>query len=148
MIAFRDHILSIFKQLKIMHLSPEEAFNKQIAKMLKEQPFGSARVVIKIAEKFPGQKSYYALLDNFAYGKLRIGFGTSSVFKGDTDRHLGYIPLLKYYPDNPLGENPRDYQLINDFEKPLGLDKAYALIAKELVYRIAQIPNLDELLCQ
>lgn len=136
----------IFKQLKIMPLSSEDAFNKQIAKMLKEQPLGSALVVKKIAEKFPGHKSYYALLDDVAYSKLRIGFGTSPVFKGDTDRHLGYIPWLKYYPDNPLGENPRDYQLDYDFEKPLDLGKSYARIAKELVYRIARIPNLEELL--
>jgi hypothetical protein len=127
-----------------MPLSPEDAFNKRIKMILKEQS-GSSKVIEKISRAFPDQKSYYSLFDDIGY-KLGIGIVAQSVYKGESDRLLGYIPHLKYYPENPLGERPRDFALNGDTDRPLKLNEAYSLMAKELIYRIAGIPNLDELL--
>jgi len=130
-----------------MALDYQTAFNKKIQTIVRENPVGtSAMALSKISKYFPNQKNYYNLLDDVGF-TLGIGFGALTVFKGNSDKILGHDPVLKFYPDNVFRENPgATKSLLYQFEKPLNLNESYARLAKELIYKISGIPDLDHVL--
>ena len=126
-------------------MTVEQAFDKRIQKFLDEQPNSSASKTIRQIERSnPSFKSFYILFDDFTY-KLGIEMIARDVVNERTGKILGYIPCIKYSSNKFLNEKPRVEPLI-DSEFPLNLIDCYEYLAKELLYRIMRIQDLDELI--
>lgn len=122
-------------------MTSEQAFNQRIKKFLLEEPESTASKTIRRIEKFnPNFNSYYQLFDDFAF-ELGLGMIASEIVNKNY-KTIGYIPSIKYYLDNPLNEEPRIDKLISE-SLPLSLNKCYEFLAKELLYRIMNISNLE-----
>lgn len=125
-------------------MTSSQAFNRKIKTILTEHPeSGATRTIRKIENLNPNCISYYRLFDDFGF-KLGIGMITNGI----VDRHyevIGYIPSIKYYPHNVLGEEPRTYELFSD-ASPMSLNKCYEHLAKAIVYRIMSIPDFESVL--
>lgn len=126
-------------------MTPEKSFNREINHILQEQPDSTAACTIrKVEQSKPNFKNHYALFDEFAF-ELGLGIVAHPVFNAKTDKLLGYIPIIKYYPNNKMGETPKEDNL-DTYTTYKELNDCYAFLAKELLYRIMRITNLDELI--
>lgn len=124
-------------------MTSEQVFSKRIKKFLTDQPESSASQTIrKIERSNPNFNSYFTLFDHFAF-KLGIGVFANEIVDKNY-KTIGYIPSIKYYPDNLLNEAPRTVGLISE-ASPCSLNKSYECMAKELLYIIMRVPNLEEL---
>lgn len=125
-------------------MTPEQAFNRRIKKFLSENPESTASKKIKILEKFnPKFQSYYELFDS-----LLLELGISMIIDEKVtkkSRTIGYIPSLEYHTGNMLKEKSGVVQLINE-NSPLSLNKCYDNLAKNLLYRLMKVPNLEQLI--
>lgn len=121
-------------------MTPEQAFSRRIKKFLSEQPESNASKTIRQMEQLnPHFTSYYGLFDELAY-KLGIGMIAAEIVNRNY-KTIGYIPSIKYYPDNLLDEEPRTKPLISE-SSPLSLNKCHEYLAKEVLYRIMRVPDL------
>ncbi|TPN87400.1 hypothetical protein [Aquimarina algicola] len=122
----------------------EQAFNSRIKKFLREQPESNASKKILEIEKFDPQfQSYYQLFDELTY---ELGLRIVALERpSKTGKTIRYIPSIKYFPDNLLNEEPRVDKLINEVS-PLSLSKCYKHLAKELIYIIMKVSNLEEII--
>ncbi|MEQ9187728.1 MAG: hypothetical protein RLP15_08330 [Cryomorphaceae bacterium] len=124
-------------------MTTEEAFNRKISRFLRDEPESSASHTIrKILDNVPYSGSYMFKIEEFAYS-LGLGFHLREIeiSKGKTR----FIPCFKYYPENVLNETPRTEDLIGQFMPMTKID-AYSFVAKELVYRLMRVENLDQYL--
>ncbi|HCQ16826.1 MAG TPA: hypothetical protein DIU20_11220, partial [Cryomorphaceae bacterium] len=80
--------------------------------------------------------------DDFAY-RLGISIQAIEVTDQKSGKVKGYLPCLKYYPNNPLNEESRLDHLTSNTLKE---NKCYELLAKELLYRIMRIKDIEKLL--
>jgi len=121
-------------------MQKDKIFNKCIDLFLKEQPDSSASQFIKlIIDSHPQYRNYHTIFDDLCY-KIGLGFyGVESIKKNY------YIPVFKYYPDNILEEEPREEFLINK-NYPISFKKVYTYLAKEIVYRLMRIKNINQIL--
>ncbi len=120
----------------------EYIFNKEIKSFFVEVPNSDATEVIrKIESTDPNYTSYYSLFDDFAF-KLGIGFLAIPVENEKTGRLYGYYPAFNFYPDNIINEKPRCKTLVEP-ESPMTIRQVYSFLAKELLYRIMRVRNLD-----
>lgn len=127
-------------------MTSEQAFSRRIKKFLSEQPESNASQTIRKIEILnPNFNTYYGLFDDFAF-KLGLGIIAIEIVNKNY-KTIGYIPSIKYYPDNLLNEEPRTDRLISE-ASPLRLNKSYEYMAKELLYRIMRVPNLEELILE
>ncbi len=128
-------------------MTTKQAFDKRIKRFLKEQPTSTAsRIIRKIENQNPNHDSYYSLFDNFSF-EIGLGIIAKEVVNRKTDKTIGYIPFLKYYSDNILNEKPRVVSLTS-CSSPLSLNQCYDYLAKELLYRIIRIENLDTIITE
>ena len=99
-------------------------------------------MIKKIEQKYTNSKDYYSILDSIAF---KAGIGILSIpVLDNNNKDLGFQPHIKYYPDNLLLEIPRTESLAHGNFMPL--DKCYEFLAKELLYRLIRIENIDEIL--
>lgn len=128
-------------------MTGEQAFENRIKRFLKEQPDSTASITIKKLESYyPNFRSYYSLFDEFSF-RLGIGIIAKEVVGSKTNKTIGYVPCLKYYADNLLKEEPRVEPLVSG-TTPLKLNHCYDYLAKELLYRIMRIQNLEAFMLQ
>ena len=125
-------------------MTPEQSFNKRINRFLIEQPESNASKTIRQIELLnPGFKSYYGLFDDFAF-KLGVSINADEI-GNKNHKTIGYIPSITYHSNNLLKEEPRDHRLISEVS-PLSLNKCFDYLAKELLYRIMRVPDLDKVI--
>lgn len=93
-----------------------------------------------------GIHSYYAVFDNFSF-KIGLSIVTSHVSDEKTGDSMGFIPYIRYLPNNLLEEEPRDQNLIGH-SSPLNLSDCYSLLAKELLYVIMRIKDLENVIAK
>ncbi len=126
-------------------MNPESIFNNTIKKFLKEGEKGNnAQLINEVMRLNSNYKSlgYFAIFDDFCF---RLGFGF--FLQGIIDKNekiIGYIPSFKYYPDNSLGEDPREEPIKS--ETPISMEVGYKIMAKEVVYKLRRIIDLEELI--
>ena len=84
------------------------------------------------------------MFDSFSFS-LGLGILAVEIVGGRNDKTLGYLPYIKYYPGNKLGEEPRQHQLISTASL-LKLNQCYSYLAKELLYRLMRVDNIEELI--
>lgn len=126
-------------------MRPQDAFEKRIKKFLIEQPDSSATAtILKIKNCLPKSGSYYNLFDDFC-NRLGFGFVNDELVNEKNDKTIGFYPLIKYYPNNILNEPAGEKQLVN-VNSPVNEKLSYEILAKQVVYRIMEIPNLDEVI--
>lgn len=120
-----------------------EIFNATIRKMVRQQPNSSGAVLIKKLEKSGFNYSgYYDLFDMVAR-KLGITVLAEQLIDEEKDKVLGYRPILKYYPGNKINATPGEKNLCANF---LTYNKCHEIMAKELVSRIQQVPDIEKFL--
>ncbi|WP_214161345.1 hypothetical protein [Litoribacter ruber] len=125
-------------------MTAEQSFDRRIKKFLHEQPNSDAsKTILKIEKLYPGFKSYYALFDDFLY-KLGLVMN-AQIIVNKNYKTIGYIPSIKYYPENLLNEEPRIEKLISELS-PLSLESSYEFLAKEILYRIMKVRDLNSII--
>lgn len=125
-------------------MTPEQSFNRRIKRFLTEQPQSTASTTIRqVVMLNPGHKNYYSLFDSFSF-RLGIGIIAQGIINKN-GKTIGYVPSIKYYPGNSLKEEPRVESLISE-TAPLSLSRCYEYLAKELLYRIMRVPDLNSLI--
>lgn len=125
-------------------MTAEKAFNNRIDVFLNEDPKSSASLLVqKILNKYPHNNNYHTALDNFC---LRIGLRfLNKEILNNKSKTIGYIPYFKYSPHNLLNEEPRIEELVEK-DNPMSSKGANTFLAKELVYKLMRVKNIEELL--
>lgn len=119
-------------------MNEDQIFNKRIEQFLKEQPDSNASLLIKLLiDSYPQYQNYHTIFDDFCH---KIGLGFCAV---ESTKSNYYVPTFKYYPDNKLKEDPREEPLINR-NLPISYQKTITFLAKEVVYRLMRVRNIEE----
>ncbi len=127
------HIRSYLRVEAINTMQKE--FNRAVSKLRKE-----VSVVDYYLRTYLNSEStksdYYNTLDSVA-SKVGIDFGISPV-QDQSEKTSKYLPYLNYRPGNLLKINSgrREYE-------PLPMSKAVSLVAKEWMYAICRIPEME-----
>ena len=136
-------ISTILKEVlyKCVFMEQIIAFNKKIESLIDGGNNTAFSMIKQLKDEFSNYPDYYSMLDSLSY---RLGFGLIAQEYADakTGKTLGYIPLLKYYPDNKFGEVPGLENL--GAEEPLKLKDCYGVLAKACLYKMTQLTNIVE----
>lgn len=118
-------------------------FNKEIKHYLTNDLDTSYSNTIKlICKLYPNTNNYHTIFDSFTF-RMGMGMLAIPVYKGE--KNIGYLPKLKYYPNNLFKKEPGVEDLINNVS-PVRLNQAYTCLAKESLYRIARVKELEEII--
>ena len=118
-----------------------KTFNQKISE-IENLNNSDASKAIKFIKKFNFQNSDFCdFFDNFCY-KIGIGFENLPLYKEETDKLIGYIPRLKYYPENIFNETEDYVDLSNE---TLDIKTSSKLLAKETLYRMMRVNNFEQL---
>jgi len=117
-----------------------ESFNRFIKGMFEQNPSDKTLAVIENFRQKGNYKDYYTALDSLG---LRVGveYLVQPVWEEESGDTISYIPSIKLHKDNPLTGK---FEII-EFSELKSVNKAYEYVAKEQVYRLMNIPNLEEL---
>jgi hypothetical protein len=125
------------------------AFNKRIAdyKTKSQNPL-FAEVVNIVVARFKGGrihlKNYYYIFDSVLVD-IGVHFNVIPYYKDEySEKVIGYLPLIRYCDNNKINQEPREEYLVdrNNFYK--SERKCWAFLAKELVYMLMRVDDLEE----
>lgn len=112
-------------------------FNKSIKKMYEQMPTDITLGVIEKYRRTWNYLDYYQTLDRLGF-KLGIEYVVQQVFNED-EGEVSFVPSIKLQKDNPLNGQFEVIEL-REFKS---VAKAYSYIAKEFVYRLMNIRDLE-----
>jgi len=118
-----------------------KAFNKSIENLIKQTPQDETLCTISKYKAKWASKDYYNTLDAIGF-KVGIEYLVANVNDDNTDDTIGYMPILKFHKNNPLTQKYDEVE----FSTYPSIDKAYAYIAKEHIYRLRRVTNLERFL--
>lgn len=122
---------------------PEKAFNRKIQSYLNEIPNSSASDTIRFIQSQSNRNvGFYGMFDDFAF-KLGLNFNAVPFYNERNDKLMGYIPYLVFSNENKFGIEKGEQRISST---PIKLDKCYEMIAKEVLYKIQAIPNLEKVI--
>ncbi|PTN09035.1 hypothetical protein [Mangrovibacterium marinum] len=123
-------------------MTPED---KEILRLKKALPNESILKILDRYKKEYGFNDYYGALDSLLY-RLGMSFGHEPIDDLNTNRQLGFIPYIIYSQENYLNEPGGRQNLQADISPFKKLEDSKAYSTKEVIYRLRQISNLEEIL--
>ena len=119
-----------------------KAFNKSISSLIEGGNNTAYDTIHELKKEFNNYKDYYSMLDSLSF---RLGFDMiAEIFYNKDNKTTGYIPKLKYHPNNKLDKEPEIEYL--GISEPLKIEDCYEILAKNCLYQMTSINNLTELL--
>lgn len=122
-------------------MNHEQAFSLKIKNLINAQPKSSlAQLIEQLTENDKKARNYFELLDQFAR-KLGLEIRATEILNKNGNVS-GYIPAFNYLPINAFGHKTGLNVLISH-DSTLSINKCYTLLAKELIYKIMLLPDLE-----
>lgn len=123
----------------------EETFDKEINYCLTNN-YNSPinKILDKLKSMYPNKVSYYSMFDDLNV-KLGIDMSTKEIYNAKNGHTKGFIPIIHFYKKNKLNEAPRNIELVS-IKTPMSLLNCYKLLAKKMIYLLANVSNLDSLI--
>jgi hypothetical protein len=116
-----------------------EYFNRSIKELFRLNPSNKTLTIIEDFRKRFGFKDYYQTLDSLGF-KVGVEYLVQQVWDEERSCVHSYIPSLKLHTNNPLTGKFEIIEL-SEFKS---INKAYGYTAKEQVYRLMEISNLEK----
>ena len=118
---------------------PHTSFNKKILELIVANPNDATLKLIKEYKKRK-QKDFYSTLVILGGD---IGFDFFVVLIQEKGKASRYLPVLKFYPNNDFGEEPRTIELIESNSSFKELIECESYLAKEYIYHLMRLSNFE-----
>ncbi len=123
-----------------MKNDPSSIFNRTIDLFIQEHPISSfSRTVALCKDYFPRyHNDYYQMFDSINF-RLGITWVTNDIGNNQ------YAPKLIIEDSNILNLKPGVLKEVDE-DTPISLEECYVFIAKELIYSLQALSNLEQVL--
>ena len=116
-----------------------KVFNQKISEIESLKGSNASKTIINIKKFNVYNLDFCNFFDDFCFG-IGLGFENIAVYAEKTDKLLGYIPRLKFYPENIFQETETYIDLTNSV---LDIKSSSKLLAKETLYKIMRGENFE-----
>lgn len=112
-----------------------KAFNKEVLEIQKSNNQSFKKLIDQIPNK--SNSDFYSLFDN-----LGSKLGMAWIAKPVSNKNytiLGYIPIIRYNPDNIVNETPGDFKLCENY---VSMNECYRCLANAFTYKLMEMKNI------
>lgn len=117
-----------------------EYFNASVNQLMIQGPHNSTLAIVQNFKLKGNYPDFYQALDSLGF-KIGIEYLVQQVWDDASGEVKSYVPALKLHDGNPLTGK---FEVI-EFAEFKSAAKAYAYVAKEQVYKLMSIPDLEQL---